>query len=154
VKAIIGHGLESVVLNSDRQIRAGQRAEVTAAGEKNLRPEIPGRHFRPVRLSAEGIGTAQRITHIGTLKRVRDQWHVQAQSKTLGEIVAGNQMSDGAVQKIRVRAPDLLARKLERVEGDEQLRDRKQQALARFSPRIIRSVDGAQVTRCGWGGNT
>ena len=58
-------------------------------------------------------------------------------------------MSDGAIQKIRIRARDFLALKLERVERDEQFRDRKLQALARFSPRIIRAVDGAQVARCG-----
>src|SRR4030095_6075486 len=59
-------------------------------------------------------------------------------------------MGDGAVQIIRVRARDLLALKLKRVERNEQLRNRKQWTRARFSPRIIRAVDGAQVARCGW----
>src|SRR2546429_296693 len=46
VTPIIGHGLESVVLNSHRQIRAGLDAQAVAPGEGNLRSDVPGRRDR------------------------------------------------------------------------------------------------------------
>ena len=96
------------------------------------------------------IGSVDRVADIGTLKRVIDQGQVKAHTETFGEIVAGNQVGDGPIQKIRIRAADFMALELEGVERDEQLRNRKYEPWARFSPRIIRAVNGAQVTRQGW----
>ena len=78
-------------------------------------PSDQGHVARTKLRSALRVGrlAGPRIAHIGPLKRIIDQRHIETHAECLGKIVAENQVGDGTVQKIRVGARYLAAFKLD-----------------------------------------